>query len=105
MTGASECRTSARCRYVVISDAALSTSSMPSGFCWKLPRICANVCDQSLSCSWSCVGRPNISALTIAGSGLAKSLIRSISPCATTRSIRSLAMSRIWLRSRATRRR
>ena len=55
--------------------------SSRSGLCWKLPRISANVSDQALSFTWSSLGRPIISVVTIAGSGSAYSESNSILPC------------------------
>ncbi len=67
-------------KYAVISCTLWSTRAARSGLCWKLPSISAKSADQALSCWWSAIGTPSISAVTIAGIGLARSAMTSIPP-------------------------
>ncbi len=90
---------------MTISSTLRSTCAARPGLCWKLPSISAKSCDQALSSSWSAVGTPSISAVTIAGSGLASSAMTSKLAARRRASSTSVSViSRMCSRSRATRR-
>ena len=94
-------RTASR-KYAVIASRLRRILAARPGLCWKLPSISANSSDQPLSMRWSEAGRPNISAVTIAGSGLARSAMTSISPVSPTASSRSAVILSIRPTRRST---